>query len=54
VNITSSTIDGSIVVMGIVAGLLALIGSLKLSEPTAAVQEAKACCGDRKTSNKAA
>lgn len=50
----SSTIDGSIAVLGLIAGLVALIGSLKASEPAAAVQEPQEACEDCMNSNKAA
>lgn len=54
VNIMSSTIDGSIAVLGLLAGLLALVGSLKASEPAAEVQEPAEGCKDCMPSKKAA
>ncbi|MBI4401538.1 MAG: hypothetical protein HY581_07895 [Nitrospirae bacterium] len=50
----SSIVDGSIAVAGIIAGLLALVWCLKLSESTTEFQKEGACCEDHTTLHKAA
>lgn len=53
-NMAGSIVDGSLAVAGLVAGLMALVWTLRLHESSTEVRESNARGEDRTTLNKAA